>query len=316
MDIAFFEWESVCGSDLSPKALEAFGKVRYMDPPKPEEVISLIGDSQVVLCSKVKITGEMMDACPNLRYIGLTATGYNNIDVVAAGERGITVTNIPSYSSDAVAQLTVTFLLQFATSFMAYASSTARGDWTRSKLFCYYPYPMTELTGKTLGLLGLGSIGEKVAKLGQALGMRVIYHSRTKKDLPYEYVSQEELFSQSDFLSLHCPLTPETQGIVGEENLARMKKSAFLINTARGGLVDEEALARALNQERIAGFAADVLTVEPQRQDCPLMGAKNCILTPHVAWAPKETRARLFGILVENLRRYLAGDAQNVVNPR
>ncbi len=316
MDIAFFEWESVCGSDLSPRALEDFGPVRYLDPPKPEEVASLIGDSPVVLCSKVKMTSEIMDACPNLRYIGLTATGYNNVDISAARERGITVTNIPSYSSDAVAQLTVTFLLQFATNLMAYASSTARGDWTRSKLFCYYPYPMTELSGKTLGLLGMGSIGQRVAKLGEAFGMRVIYHARSKKDLPYELVSLDTLFSQSDFLSLHCPLSSETEGIIGEENLARMKSGAYLINTARGGLVDEAALARALNEGKIAGFAADVLTTEPQRKDCPLIGAKNCILTPHVAWAPKETRARLFGILVENLRAYLAGEARNVVNPR
>ncbi len=314
MKIAAFEWESVCGTDLNFKRLEALADLTYYGKPPQEEIAALIGDSDGILCSKIQMTAAIMDACPNLRYIGLTATGYNNIDTAAAKERGIVVTNIPDYSSDAVAQMTMAYLLQFATNLIRYDASTARGDWTRAKIFCYYPYPMTELAGKTLGLYGLGSIGKKVAKAADALGMKVIYHARSKKDVPYEFVSREELFRRSDFLSLHCPMTEETAGVICRETLALMKPTAFLINTARGGLIDENALARALNEETIAGFAGDVLTVEPQSPDCPLIGAKNCILTPHVAWAPKETRQRLIGILEENLRAFQKGSPVNVVN--
>jgi glycerate dehydrogenase len=254
-----------------------------------------------------------MMACPKLRYIGVTATGYNNIDVAAARELGITVTNVPDYSSDAVAQMTFTFLLQFATGFSRYTASTAAGDWTRSPHFCYFPYPLTELKGKTLGLLGMGSIGKKVAAIGTAFGMEVIYCARTPKALPYEAVSPDKLLSRSDFLSLHCPLTEETREWINKESLAQMKSGAYLINTARGGLVNEEAVAEALKEGRLAGYGADVLTVEPQRADCPFIGVENCYLTPHVAWAPKETRERLLTVVAENLRAFLAGKPQNAV---
>ena len=242
------------------------------------------------------------------------ATGYNNVDLAACRERGVTVTNIPDYSSDAVAQMTMTFLLNFATSFREYTASTQRGDWTRSELFCYYPYPLTELQGKTLGLVGMGSIGEKVARLAEAFGMKVIYHTRNRKDCEREYVLLDDLFARSDYVSLHLPLNGETEKLIGRDALSKMKRSAFLINTARGGLVDEKALATALSDGVIAGYAGDVLTVEPQSADCPLIGAKNCILTPHIAWAPKETRARLIGILRDNLEGYLRGNVQNQVN--
>ncbi len=313
MKITVFEWETVCGSDLDPGGLEKLGQVRFFGTPKPEEVVSLVGDSQAVLCSKVRFTAEVMDACPNLSYIGLMATGYNNIDIAAARERGILVTNIPDYSADAVCQMTMAYILQFATNLIRYDAATKRGDWTRSPFFCYYPYPMIELSGKTLGLLGLGSIGSRVAKAAEAFGMKVLYHTRRKRDVPYEYVSLEELFSRSDFLSLHCPLTEQTSGIINKEALSKMKKNAYLINTARGPLVKEEDLARALKEERIAGFAGDVLVNEPQREDCPLLGLENCILTPHIAWAPKETRERLWGILLSNLEAFLSGEPKNVV---
>ncbi len=314
MKICACEWKSVCGDDLSFEEIEQLGEVSYYGKPSEKELPSLIGDSEVLLCSKVLVTEEILDACPNLKYIGVMATGYNNIDLAACGARGVTVTNIPDYSSDAVAQMTLTFILAFATSFGDYTSSTARGDWLRSELFCYYPYPLTELGGKTLGLVGMGSIGEKVARLGETFGMKVIYHTRSKKDSPREYVSLEELFARSDYVSLHLPLSAETEHLICRENLAKMKKSAYLINTARGGLVDEVALREALDGGIIAGFAGDVLTVEPQQADCPLIGAKNCILTPHIAWAAKETRARLVKILSDNLAGYLQGNAKNVVN--
>ncbi len=314
MKLCVFEAESVCGTDLNFDALNEFGQVKIYSKPDPAEVVELIGDSEIVLCSKVAMTKEVIQACPKLQYIGLTATGYNNVDTEAAKERGIAVTNVPGYSTDAVCQMTLAYLLQFATNLIRYDASTKQGDWTRVPIFCYYPYPMTELKGKTLGLLGLGNIGNKVAGIASMLGMKVIYHSRTKKEVPYSFVDRETLFRESDFLSLHCPLTADTARIINEETLQRMKKSAFLINTARGGLIDEAALARALNEERIAGFAGDVLTVEPQKKDCALIGAKNCILTPHIAWAPYETRLRLRDIVVDNVRAFLNGTPKNVVN--
>ena len=314
MKICACEWKSVCGEDLSFAEFEAMGEVSYYGKPSPEELPEVIGDSEVLLCSKVQVTPALLDACPNLKYIGVMATGYNNIDLAACRARGVTVTNISDYSSDAVAQMTMTFILAFATNFEKYTASTARGDWTRSELFCYYPYPLTELGGKTLGLVGMGGIGEKVARLGEAFGMQVIYHTRNKKDSPREYVSLDELFARSDYVSLHLPLSPETERMICRENLRKMKKSAFLINTSRGGLVDEAALREALDQGVIAGFAADVLTVEPQRAACPLIGAKNCILTPHIAWSPTATRMRLIGILRDNLAAFLQGIAKNVVS--
>ncbi|MBR5295613.1 MAG: D-2-hydroxyacid dehydrogenase [Clostridia bacterium] len=315
MDICAFEWKSVCGEDLSYAPLEKFGKIRYYGRPEDKDLPEIIGESEAVLCSKVPFTASLMDACPNLKYIGVTATGYNNVDLQAAKKRGITVTNIPDYSSDAVAQMTLTFILQFATSFQKYTDSTARGDWTRSEIFCYYPYPLTELGGKTLGLVGMGNIGKKVARLAEAFGMKVIYTARSKKDLPYEYVSLDEVLERADYVSLHLPASAETEKMICRESLAKMKKSAFLINTARGALVNEEDMRTALDEGVIAGYGADCLTVEPQSENCPLIGAKNCLLTPHVAWAPKETRARLIGILAENLEKFLEGKPQNVVNP-
>lgn len=314
MKITVFEWESVAGEDFSQSLFSPYGEVRFYGKVPQDKVVECIGDSRAVFLSKVVLTAEIFDACPNLSYVGLTATGYNNVDVAAARERGITVTNIPGYSSDAVAQMTLAYLLQAATNLIAYDRSTKNGDWTRSKIFCYYPYPMQELAGKTLGLLGMGSIASRVAKAADALGMRIIYHARGKKDLPYEFVSKEKLFRESDFLSLHAPLTEETTKIVNAETLGMMKKSAWLINTARGGLVDEKAVAEALKNDKITGFAADVLETEPQRGDCPLIGVKNCILTPHVAWAPLETRKRLIGILFDNFEAFLRGEKKNVVS--
>ncbi len=315
MKICAFEWESVCGTDLDFKSIEKIADISYYGKPKDEELPSIIGDSEGIFLSKITVDKKLLDACPNLKYIGITATGYNNIDIAAAKERGVTVTNIPDYSADAVCQMTFSYILQFASSLIDYAASTARGDWTRAKSFCYYPYPLTELQGKTLGLVGMGSIGEKVAKVGEAFGMKVIYHTRRKKDTDREYVSLDELLSRSDFVSLHLPLSKETEKMISDETLRKMKKTAYLINTARGGLIDEMALKEALEEGVIAGFAGDVLTTEPQSEDCPLLSAKNCILTPHVAWAPKETRQRLINILRENLIAYLEGKPQNVVNP-
>lgn len=313
MKICAMEWESVCGEDLSPKRLEELGEVSYYGRPSDEDLTAVIADSDALLCSKVPITAALLDACPRLKYVGLMATGYNNVDLEAARARGVTVTNIPDYSADAVAQMTFALILSLAVSLPDYLASTARGDWTRSRLFCYYPYPMTELAGKTLGLYGLGSIGRRVAAIGSAFGMRVMYHARSKKDVSYEFVSSEVLFRESDVLSLHLPLLGETEGLICRETLGMMKPSAFLVNTARGGLVVEEDVAQALEQGVIAGYGTDVLRTEPQREDCPLLGVKNCLVTPHVAWAPVETRKRLWGILCDNLQAFQAGKTQNSV---
>ncbi|MBP5289480.1 MAG: D-2-hydroxyacid dehydrogenase [Clostridia bacterium] len=294
-------------------ALLALGEVRLFETVKPEEVASVIGGDEAVLCNKTPMTRAVMDACPNLKYIGVMATGVNNVDLDAAREKGIRVTNIPGYSTTAVAQLAMANILEFATSLSAYNESTARGDWQRASAFTYFPFPLMELDGKTLGIFGMGAIGQRVAKLGDAFGMRVIYHSRTKKDLPYAFVTKEELFRQSDFLTLHCPLTPETAALVDEAALSLMKPTAYLINTARGGVISESAVAKALKEGRLAGFAADTLAKEPQSPDCPLFGAPNCRVTPHIAWAPRETRARLAGILLANYRAFLKGETQNAV---
>ena len=315
MNITVLEGDSVAGSDLSLDALKKYGAVTFLGAPLREELPVLLRDSDAVLCSKTVMDRALLKALPRLSYIGLTATGYNNIDLAAAKDCKITVTNVPAYSSDAVAQLTIAFLLQFAENLIAYATFTKDGLWTKTPLFCAKPLAMTELCGKTLGLLGMGSIGKKVAKIASALGMRVIYHARSeKKDLPYRFVSQNTLWAESDFLSLHCPLTAENRGIIGKETLARMKKGAFLINTARGGLIDETAVADALRDGTLAGFAADVLTLEPQAKDSPFLGLENCILTPHIAWAPLETRERLWREVLLNLDAYLAGEKRNVVS--
>ena len=313
MKICVFDRGTVWGDDLPVTELPELGDVRFFESVKPEEVAGIIGGDEIVLCNKTPMTRAVLEACPHLKYVGVMATGVNNVDLEAAKERGIRVTNIPGYSTDAVAQLAMANVLQFATSLALYNESTERGDWQKAPAFTYFPYPLTELGGKTLGIFGMGAIGQRVAGLGAAFGMRVIYHSRTKKDLPYEFVSKEELFRQSDFLTLHCPLTPETAELVNEEALALMKKTAYLINTARGGVISESAVARALKEGRLAGFAADTLAKEPQSPDCPLAGAPNCRLTPHIAWAPRETRARLIRILLENLKSYLRGESQNAV---
>lgn len=314
MKITVLDFGSVDKGDISPRRLFSLGEVKlYQDVPK-KPLAELIGaDCEALLCNKIPVTRELICSLPHLKYIGVMATGVNNIDLPACRERGITVCNIPGYSTDAVAQLTFSFILQFATRLMDYTASTERGDWVKSKSFSYAPYPMMELSGKTLGIFGLGAIGSRVAEIGSAFGMNILYTARTEKRVPYEKVTSEELFCRSDFLTLHTPLVPETERIVCERTLSLMKTRAFLINTARGALVDEAALAEALRQGKLAGYAADVLTHEPQRESDPLRHAPNCLLTPHIAWAPVETRKRLFNILCDNLERYIGGSPKNIV---
>lgn len=314
MKIVVTEKASVSLGDMDFSALDELAEVVYYDIVDNAALAETIGDADGVIVNKCVVTSEVMDKCPSLRYIGTFATGYNNIDVAAARERGITVCNVPGYSTDAVAQHVMSFILTTACSTNEYINSVNDGDWKRSKAFCYYPYHISEVGGKTVGIYGYGAIGKRVAELCSAFGMRVIVHSRTKKaDCPYPQVSKEELFSAADYLTLHAPLTPDTDKVVNAGTLALMKGSAVLINTARGGLVDEYALADALKEGRIRAAAVDVLTKEPMTDDCPLFGLRNCLITPHVAWAGYETRGRLIDIAAANLRAFINGKPQNEV---
>ena len=318
MKIVIPDGDTLALPEMKQKILELFsefGEVICNGTTKPEEVAQKIGDADAVLCNKTPVTREVMNQCPNLKYIGLFATGYNNIDIPASREKNITVCNAGAYSTHAVAQHTFALLLNLVGNITAYDNAVKAGEWERSPVFSYFPYPVHELYQKTFGIIGYGSIGRNVAKAAEAFGMRVLIHTRTKpENCPYELVSQEEIFRQSDVLSIHCPLTEQTENLIRKETLDLMKPSAYLINTARGGIVNEQDLADALNQEKIAGAGLDVLVQEPMSPDTPLKSAKNCLITPHIAWSAVETRERLLQIVSDNLRAYLAGTPTNQVN--
>lgn len=314
MKITVLDKCTVTNGDVSLAPLEALGEVKYFDTVAPEDIPSAIGDSEAVIVNKAKITAEIMDACPSLKFVGLFATGYNNIDVVAAKERGVAVCNVPGYSTDSVAQLTFAFILRFATSIDKYSASTAKGDWANSKTFSYLSFPISELAGKTLGIFGLGDIGKAVARIGIAFGMNIIAVSRRRMYVEgVEFVTKEELFRRSDYLTLHCPLTEQTRGLVNRETLALMKSSAVLINTSRGGVVEEEPLREALNSGKIRGAGIDVLDTEPMTPGHPYLDTKNICITPHVAWGSLEARTRLIGMVAENIKAWERGEILNRV---
>ena len=295
MEIVLLDGYTINPGDLSWKRLELMSdKFTVFDKTPPERVASRIGLCDVLMTSKCQITREIMANAPNLKYIGLTATGYNNVDVKAAADLGIAVTNVPSYATDAVAQHTMALILEITNNVGLHNRSVQEGEWTSSKYFCYWKKPVTLLAGKSIGIIGYGEIGKKVAELAKAFGMTVNIYSR-----------DPEAAIKSDYVSLHCPLTPENEKMVNTQFLVNMKPGAVLINTARGGLVDERALADALKAGFIAGAATDVLTTEPPEEDCPLIGLDNCILTPHMAWAPKEMRQLVIDTLADNLAAWL-----------
>ena len=316
MKIAVLDRCTLTNGDLSFSPIEQVGEVRYFDLLPPAEVPAAIGDCDAVIVNKAKITAEVMDACPNLKFIGVFATGYNNIDVAAADERGIVVCNVPGYSTDSVAQPTIALMLHFASHADDYAASVGAGDWVRSKAFSYFKYPVYELSGKTLGIFGYGTIGRAVAKIALAFGMTVIATSRSHTsgcEGNVTFVDAETLFATSDYLTLHCPLTPETERAINAHTLGLMKPSAVLINTARGGVTDEWAVADALNAGRLRGAGIDVLCEEPMREDHPYLTAKNCYVTPHVAWGSIEARMRLIDLVAQNLEAFQKGNPQNCV---
>lgn len=316
MKITILDGHAVNPGDVSWDCIQQFGELTVYERTRPDQVIERIGDSTIILLNKIRITKEILDACPSLRYIGVLATGYNVIDTKACAERGIVVSNIPSYSTDAVSQHVFAFILAFTNQVVPHAQSVAAGDWVKNPDFCYWLSPLSELSGKTIGIYGFGNIGQKVAKIAHAFGMNVLVHVHSEKSFTggEKTVSTEELFSQSDFITLHAPLTEETSNLVNKNTLSLMKKSAYLINTARGGLIDEKAVREALNKGQIAGYAADVVLEEPMSADNPLLGSPNCLITPHIAWAPKETRLRLLDIAQSNIKAFLDGKPINVVS--
>ena len=317
MNIVVLDGHTLNPGDLSWDELQSLGPCEIFDRTTPEQILPRAASAEIILTNKVVLNRETIMALPKLRYIGVLATGHNVVDITAARARGIPVTNIPGYGTRSVAQHTFALLLELTHHTGHHAQTVRDGRWTRSPDFCYWDFPLLELDGLTLGIIGFGQIGRDVAKIAQAFGLRVLIHTRTKPaPLPagMEFVPLEEIFARTDIVSLHCPLTPDTTHLINATRLARMKPSALLINTSRGPLVDEAALADALNAGHLAGAALDVLSVEPPPATSPLLTAKNCIITPHLGWATRAARQRLMHIAVANLRAFLAGGPQNVVN--
>jgi len=309
-------YPSNCG-DLSWNALADLGELIVHEhcPQDKAEILRRCQGADIVLTNKMPFTAEMMDVLPQLKLIAVQATGYNIIDTAAARERGIAVCNVPGYSTDSVAQLTFAFILEFFSSVSVQDTAVKSGLWSNAPDFTFYVRQLRELSGKTLGIFGFGAIGQTVGKIGSAFGMRVIYHCRTPKKVDFAtFVPLEQLFTESDVLTLHAPQTPETRHVVNKQTLAMMKPTAYLINTARGGLVEDDALAEALNSGKLAGAGIDALVQEPPPADHPLIHAKNCLMTPHVGWATFEARQRLIDVLVENVKAFLNGTPINQVN--
>ncbi len=301
--------------DMDFAEFERLGEIKYFGEIPREELFALCADCNALIVNKVEVDEALLAACPDLKYVGTFATGYNVVDIEACRRRGVTVCNAPDYSTHSVSQHVFALLLNLYGKISEYTSSVAAGDWIKSKTFCYYPYPTYELSGKTFGVFGYGNIGKSVAKIAEAFGATVVICTRTPpKDCPYKQVSFEEMLKICDIISLHCPLTDKTAKLIDKKALSLMKKTSVLINTARGGLVDEVALAAALNEGRIAGACLDTVAVEPMRADNPLYGAKNCLITPHIGWLPKETRQRLLEIVAGNLKAYMEGKPINVVS--
>jgi glycerate dehydrogenase len=300
--------------DLSWDALRALGECAIHERSAPSELFERLKGAQATLTNKVPLGRELLERLPELRYIGVTATGYNIVDVEAARKQRITVTNVPAYGTDSVAQTVFALLLELTHRAGHHSGTVREGKWAHCPDFSYSDFPLVELSGLTLGIIGYGRIAKKVAAIAEAFGMRILV-ARHRPDLqsPYPTADTNEVFHRSDVLTLHCPLTPATKGIVNAERLALMKRTAFLINTSRGPLIDEAALADALNAGTIAGAGLDVLSIEPPPADHPLYRARNCFITPHYAWATKAARQRLMDVSVKNLAAFLAGAPQNIV---
>ena len=318
MKIVVLDGYTLNPGDISWEGMEAFGEVTVYDRTKAEEVVERIGDAEVVYTNKTPITKETMDACPGMKFIGVLATGYNIVDVAAAKEKGIPVSNIPTYGTAAVSQFAIALLLELCHHIGEHSDAVKAGEWTSNPDWCFWKYPLVELAGKNMGIIGFGRIGQDTGKIAQALGMKVLAYDAFKRpELESDtckYVDMDTLLAQSDVISLHCPLFPDTEGIINKDTIAKMKDGVMIINDSRGPLIVEQDLRDALDSGKVAGAALDVVSTEPIQMDNPLLGAKNVILTPHIAWAPKESRQRLMDIAVDNLKCYVDGKPQNVVN--
>lgn len=319
MKIVILDGYAANPGDLSWEGIAAQGDLTVYDytPNNAPALIERIGDAEAIFVNKEVITAEIMDACPTVKFIGVLATGYNVVDTAAAKERGIVVCNIPAYSTPSVAQFTIALLLELACHVGHHDGAVKEGRWCTNRDFCFWDMPIMELEGKTMGIIGFGNIGRAVGRIARALGMKVIAAGSrpcAEGEAIGEYVDFDTLFAQSDVISLHCPLFPSTKGIICAENIAKMKDGVLIVNTARGPLIEQDDLCAALASGKVGGAAVDVVDVEPMLAGNPLLNAPNCVITPHIAWASKEARGRLVDIAVENLRCFIAGEPQNVVN--
>ena len=317
MKVAVLDGFTLNPGDLSWQVLQDIADVTIYDKTAPDEVYERVKDCEAVLSNKVMFSKDLIARLPKLRYIGVLATGYNVIDVGAARAAGIIVTNIPSYSTDSVAQLVFAFMLQFYWHVKEHSDEIHGGKWSRSEHFCYTSFPTFELTGKTLGIIGFGHIGQQVAKIALAMGMRVLYVNRSPKTVPHlaaaKQVEFDILLAESDVISLNAPLNSASENMIDAAALSKVKPQVFIINTGRGQLIDDESVAAALKKGSIGGYAADVLSAEPPPASHPLLGCPNCFITPHIAWQTREARTRLLNIAAENLKSFLVGTPQNVV---
>ncbi len=318
MKIVILDGYTLNPGDLTWEGLQNLGELTVYDRTPQDKILERIGDAEIVYTNKTPLTRETLGQASQLKWIGVLATGYNVVDVEAAKEQGIPVANIPTYGTTAVAQMTIALLLEMCHHVWAHHEEVKRGAWTNCPDFCFWNYPLIELAGKTMGIIGFGRIGQAVGKIAQAFGMNVLaydeYQNKMLETDSIKYAALDELLTQSDVISLHCPLFESTKGIINKDTIAKMKDGVMLINTSRGPLIVEEELAEALNSGKVAGAAVDVVSTEPIKMENPLITAKNIIITPHIAWAPKEARERLMNIATDNLEQFLAGHPVNVVN--
>lgn len=316
MKIVLTDSQTVFDNKVTAEPLNEFGEVKDYGLLRYDEIANAIAKADIVVCNKTLLNEDTLKSAKSLKYIGLFATGYNNIDIEYCSKHGITVCNAGSYSTNAVAQHTFALILEHFNNTANYNQYVQDGLWKRSKTFSPFVYPLSELAGKTIGIVGFGNIGKAVAKIANAFEMNVIAYNRSEKSAEnVKFVSLEELIESSDIVTVHCPLNAQSENMFNKETFAKMKHGALFVNTARGGVMNENDLYDALNSGHLGGACIDTLKVEPMEQNCILMQAKNCIITPHIAWAPVETRLRLMDIVTSNIRNYLNGTPTNVVNP-
>ena len=315
MKIVVLDGYTLNPGDLSWDELERLGEVVVYDRTASDDILARAIDADIILTNKTPLSAETLRQCHNLRYVGVLATGYNVVDIKAASELGITVTNIPSYGTDGVAQFAISLLLEICSHIGHHDESVHDGEWESNLDWCFWDYPLIELAGKTMGIIGYGRIGRATGRIAKAIGMNVIaYDSHRLDEYSSDYVDLDTLLSSSDVIALHCPLFPETEGIISAKTISKMKDGVIIINNSRGPLIVEKDLADALNSGKVYAAGLDVVSTEPIHGDNPLLSAKNCIITPHISWAAKESRSRLFDIAIDNIKAFLAGQPMNVVS--